>query len=145
MSKPPAFRQIAAPLDVDDDALDRVADQMGVPTLVKPPAAAPQEAHQVRQDGLHPLPRTRRPPGPTGQNASSTKKTASASIPRRTALEKFTFEVPGYLIDAVKRKALDEHTTARHMVMMALRKDGFEIDDADMIPDGRRSRKSEAS
>ncbi len=54
--------------------------------------------------------------------------------------EKLTIEVPGYLMDALRRDAVAGRTTVRHKVMLALRAAGFEIADADMIPDGRRSR-----
>lgn len=60
--------------------------------------------------------------------------------PLRAALEKLTIEVPTYLSDAIKREALDRRTTARHVVMTALKAQGFEVHDADLVADGRRSR-----
>lgn len=99
--KPTQFRQIAAPLDVDDAALDRVNAQLGVPTLTKPPATTELE---------------------------------------RAPVEKLTIELPVYLTDALRREAVSRRTTARHLVMLALSKDGFQVDDADLVPDGRRTR-----
>lgn len=102
----PAFRAIAAPLDVDALLLDRVNDRLGVPRLVRP-----------ESDAAAPSPPAQRAP-----------------------VEKLTIEVPDYLLDAVKRAALDRRTTARHVVMAALKSAGFAIDDPDLIEDGRRVR-----
>ena len=109
----PTFRPIAAPLDVDDAALDRINRQLGVPTLTKPAAelAARHAADRSRADAI--------------------------SI-ARAQLEKLTIELPAYLTDAMKRKALDERTTVRHVVMLALKNAGFEVVPEDLVEDGRR-------
>lgn len=109
--KPMKFRPIAVPLDVDDAALDRVNHQLGVPTLTKPVAnVAAGEAAPARPE------------------------------PVRAPLEKLTIELPAYLADALRREAAGRRTTARHLVMRALRNDGFEVDEADLVADGRRAR-----
>lgn len=111
--KPNKFRPIAVPLDVDDAALDRVNSQLGVPVLTKPAAnkvAAPRAIEDI------------------------------PAVPDRPALEKLTIELPRYLADAVRRAAVEQRTTARHLVMLALRKDGFQVEDSDLVPDGRRAR-----
>ncbi|MFA5952226.1 MAG: hypothetical protein WC807_18300 [Hyphomicrobium sp.] len=113
----PSFRRIAAPLDVDDAALDRINTQLGVPTLTKPIANTKPE---VRKNSV--------PPAPIPVEEI------------RAALEKLTIEVPSYLADAMKREALDKRMSVRHVVMLALKKSGFEIASADLIPDGRRTR-----
>ena len=113
----PSFRSIAAPLDVDDAALDRINTQLGVPTLTKPVANAKPE----------------RKPKP-----ASPAPTAVEDV--RAALEKLTIEVPSYLADAMKREALDKRMSVRHVVMLALKKSGFEIAACDLVPDGRRTR-----
>jgi hypothetical protein len=110
--KPNKFRPIAVPLDVDDAALDRVNNQLGVPTLTKPAANA------VAAPRVSDVPAT----------------------PERAPLEKLTIELPRYLADALRRAAVEQRTTARHLVMLALRKNGFEVQDADLVPDGRRAR-----
>lgn len=70
-----------------------------------------------------------------------TKAAEASALPASAARpEKLTIEVPDYLMDALRRAAVDGRTTVRHRVMQALRADGFEIADADMVPDGRRSR-----
>lgn len=111
--KPNKFRPIAAPLDVDDAALDRVNNQLGVPTLTKPAA-----------------------------NAGATPRVVLdvAAMPKRAVLEKLTIELPRYLADALRRAAVEQRTTARHLVMLALRKDGFDVQETDLVPDGRRAR-----
>ncbi len=136
----PNFRHIAPPLDVDDGALAKLADQMGVPTLVKSPAQPPAVGQEERQDSAKPVPR----PSPSQKASDSlkAKKPAAAAALSRTALEKLTVELPGYLMDAIKRDALDKRVSARHVVMLALQAAGFNIEDADLIPDARRSRKT---
>lgn len=110
----PSFRSIAAPLDVDDAALDRINERLGVPTLSKPPAS---------------------------QKSSEAADTDSEEMAgARAAMEKLTIEMPAYLVDAMKRVALDRRTTVRHVVLAAIRASGFEIADADMVTDGRRTR-----
>lgn len=111
--KPNKFRPIAVPLDVDDAALDRVNTQLGVPTLTKPAVnavAVPRGVIDV------------------------------STMPERASIEKLTIELPRYLADALRRAAVEQRTTARHLVMLALRKNGFEVQDSDLVPDGRRAR-----
>jgi hypothetical protein len=139
----PIFRSISTPLEVDDAALGRIADKMGVPTLVKPSPPLPSDGSQVHQDSSKPAGRS--DPAPKEQSPPRVKKTAPASITTRTALEKLTFELPGYLIDAIKRDAIDRHTTARHVLMLALQTAGFKIDAADLVPDARRMRRKTAN
>jgi hypothetical protein len=70
-------------------------------------------------------------------------KQAEQEVPapsERVALEKLTIELPSYLADALRRAAVERRTTARHLVMLALRKDGFQVEDSDLVPDGRRVR-----
>jgi hypothetical protein len=64
---------------------------------------------------------------------------AAAATRDRRALEKLTVELPGYLIDAIKRDALDRHATARHVLMLALQSAGFAIDPVDLVQDARRT------
>ena len=113
----PSFRRIAAPLDVDDAALDRINVQLGVPTLTKPVANARPERRTKSA-----------PPAPAVDDAV------------RAPLEKLTIEVPSYLADAMKRAALDTRTTVRHVVMLALKEAGFEVAASDLVRDGRRTR-----
>ena len=69
------FRPIS-PRDVDDSALERVNDRLGVPTMVRSPA--------------------KRLPADT---ATASRQTAAP--PRRQ--QKLTVRIPGYLVDELKR------------------------------------------
>jgi len=102
----PNFRPIA-PLDVDDSDLDRVNERLGVPTMVRPAGKASQ-ADVVTA--------SRQPVAP----------------PRRQ--QKLTVRIPGYLVDAMKRQALDHRTTVRSLLLLALQKDGYTIEPVDLLP-----------
>lgn len=109
MSKP-NFRPIA-PLDVDDEALERVNDRLNVPVMVRSPASAV-------------LPSSRKTADTAGRQAV---RTASKQT-------KVTMRVPEYLVDALKRNALDQRTTLRQLVMLALQKVGYAIKPEDLLP-----------
>lgn len=98
----PNFRPIA-PLDVDDTALERVNDRLGVPTMVRSPAKAAETASRP-----------------------------AVTPPRR--MQKLTTRVPDYLVDALKRDALDQKTSVRHLVLLALQTAGYNIDATDLLP-----------
>ena len=89
-----------------------------------PPAAAPGCA----KAGTSPLPRHR------GQKLIRGPENRPRDGPDRRALEKLTVELPGYLMDAIKRDAIDRHTTARHVVLLALQSAGFTVEPADLVP-----------
>jgi len=129
----PTFRPIPAPLDVDDDALQRLNDQLGVPTLRKPPAENPSGGLGKAQDAPSETPR----PSPARQarDSSSTKKTAVATP---GPVERFCFQLPGYLSDAMKLEAARQHTSLRHIVLRGLVAIGFEVAPEDLAPDARR-------
>ncbi len=105
MSKP-NFRPIA-PLDADDSALERVNERLGVPTMVRPQAKS------------------------TGVAAVTASRTA---VPPPRRQQKLTVRIPGYLVDALKQRALDQRTTVRHLVLLALQRDGYTIDAVDLLP-----------
>jgi hypothetical protein len=123
MSRTPplSFRSIGAPLDVGDAELNQVSDKLGVPTLVKTAQAKASK------------------PAPRGEQEAPEPPAPEAG-PTRSTVEKLTTELPAYLHDAMKRKALDNRTTVRHVLMLALKEDGFFIAAADLVPDARRTR-----
>lgn len=108
----PNFRPIA-PLDVPDAALERVNDALAVPTMVR---AQPKPAA---------------PPPP-----AEARPVAMLSPPRRE--EKLTTRLPGYLVDAMKVRALQQRTTVKHLMLLALRDAGFAVAAEDLAPDARR-------
>ena len=89
MSKPaPIFRQIAAPLDVSDDALNTLGDKLGVPTMVRPePPPAPKtdtppeelRARPTSLSGPPAMPRVEAKPRPPG---AKTAQHRPAALPR---------------------------------------------------------------
>ena len=109
MSKP-NFRPIA-PLEVDDNELERVNDRLGVPTMVRPPAKAAETGER---------------------NAVKTASRPAGTPPRRQ--QKLTVRVPEYLVDALKRDALDHKTSVRHLVLLAMQKSGYKIEATDLLP-----------
>lgn len=109
MSKP-NFRPFA-PLDVDDEELDRVNDHLNVPVMVRSPAASQLASNRKAVD---------------------TARRHAVKPPRRQ--QKLTVRIPGDLVDAMKRRALDERTTLRHLILVALQKDGFSVEADDLLP-----------
>jgi hypothetical protein len=136
MTQRPAFRQIAPPLDADDGDLAKLADQLGVPTLTKPTARPSAILNQPHQDS--PKPESRPSPSQKPKDSQASKKPASAPIPSSSPLDKLTVEIPRYLIDALKRAAIEQHTNARIVLMLALQKAGFEVHPADLVDLRRR-------
>ncbi len=129
----PTFRQIPAPLDVDDGTLDRINDKLGVPSLVKPAPEAPASGQGTPQDS----PKEQARPSPTraAQDSSRAKK---STIQPLGPVEKLSVELPGYLTDAMRRQAAEDRTSVRHIVMRGLAALGFEIAQGDLVPDARR-------
>lgn len=105
MSKP-HFRPIA-PLDVDDHALDQVNDRLGVPQML-------------------------RPTSPKSQHTVTTVSRQAVMPPRRQ--QKLTVRIPCDLADAMKRRALDQRTSVRQLLLLALQKDGYAVEAADLLP-----------
>lgn len=113
----PAFRPIGSPLDVPDAALDAINAKLGVPTMTRPGATKAAAVPERSVPAVVPAP-----------------------SPARAPAEKLTIEIPDYLGHAIRQAAVADRKTARHVVMEALKIAGFSIDDADLVPDGRRNR-----
>jgi len=105
MSKP-NFRPIA-PLDANDDELDRVNERLGVPTMVRTPVKP-------------------------SQPAAVTASRQAVTPPRRQ--QKLTVRIPDYLVHELKHKAVEERTTVRHLVLLAMQKAGYRVEAADLLP-----------
>ena len=113
MSKP-NFRPIA-PLDANDDELDRVNERLGVPIMVRPPVKAHVSDATT-----------------ASRQAVTTASRHPVTPPRRH--QKLTVRIPGYLSDALKQQALDQRTTVRNLLLRALQKDGYTVEPADLMP-----------
>lgn len=55
-------------------------------------------------------------------------------------LRRISLNLPEYVARQLQNRAFESRCTVRHMIMAALKKDGIDIEDADMIEDGRRDR-----
>jgi hypothetical protein len=128
----PNFRPVAAPLDVPDSTLEKINDTLGVPAMVKSPAGSPAIGQKGRADASKDEPR----PSPT-RSSPTAKKSALLPTPVEPAI-RLSVLVPAYLSDAVNLRAAQERSTARHLVIQGLAAIGFEVDPADLVPDGRR-------
>jgi len=148
MSKPtPVFRSIGQPLNVSDEALNGVVDKLGVPTMVKPETPpAPASAVNHENPATAPLPAVKEAVAPSSASpVSLPPKFGIRTVPVRRPSEKITVELPDYLAAALRREGLERRTTARTLVIMGLKALGFEVEDQDLIPDGRRARPKRGS
>ena len=108
----PNFRPIA-PLDVDDDALERVNERLGVPTMVRPAAKAQQDV------------------------VTASRPTVPA--PKRQ--QKLTVRIPGYLVDESQAGRLGAGEP-RFVILCCspCRKDGYTVEASDLSAGGRGQR-----
>jgi hypothetical protein len=131
MTSRPHFRQIAAPLPVDDDALAKLADRLSVPQLVTPDPKPPIADEIPTVDKPNPEPRPSTRPRPD-KRTSAQKKRSSVEM------MKFSAKIPVYVSQAINQRAAQERCTVRHLLLQGMRAIGIAIEDADLIPDGRR-------
>jgi hypothetical protein len=128
----PSFRQIGSPLEVSDAALERLNEDLRVPTLVKSADRSPQSGQNLSQEAPKPAPR----PSPSRRAEKRTTESAKARPVHPEV--RLAVNVPIYLRDAVNLRAAQERSTSRHIVMQGLLALGFEIDPADLVVDGRQ-------
>lgn len=100
------------PVEIDeiDAKLNETARSKGIPTLSFPD------------------------PAPTDEQQ---KPEVSIARPRRKTL---STEIPDQLWIALKVRAAQEMVSVRHIVLSALKQRGFDIDEDELIEDGRRLR-----
>ncbi len=118
--------------DIDDDALESLARDKGVGALVKPVANRAGEA-----------PSSPAKPVPSSSASSSITQAApspSSEATPRSRMKSINIEIPDYAWTDLKIRAAKEQVSVRHIIMSALKGQGVEISDADMIEDGRRLR-----
>ena len=110
-------------LDADiDSRLERLAEEKGVATMVKP-------SDQAGEGGRVAL--------------KAEPKVDPESIPTpRAHMKNFSIEIPDYVWRELKLRAFHRGTPIKHVIMTSLKAEGFEIRNADMIEDGRRDRVS---
>jgi hypothetical protein len=132
MTTRPSFRPIGAPLEVSDAALEKLNEKLGVPALVNPASRKPISGQNLSQDSAKPGPR----PSPTRKPEKRASE-APAGRPVEPAV-RLSVYIPAYVSEELNIRAAKERSTSRHIVMQALLALGFEIDPADLFPDGRR-------
>lgn len=118
--------------DIDDDALETLARDKGVGALVKPVANG-------RGEGVRATP----PPVARAEVPIATLAAApspSSDATPRSRMKSVNIEIPDYTWTDLKIRAAKEQVSVRHIIMSALKVQGVEISDADMVEDGRRLR-----
>jgi len=131
----PAFQSVE--LDPMDLRLEAKAVEKGIPTLVtpKPEAAEVQVTHEAPREALTP----RAVPHKAGRVGPSNKSTP------RARMKTLNIEVPDYAWISIKMRAAQQMVSVRHIIMTALKEQGIDIKDVDMIEDGRRLRGADSN
>lgn len=129
MKSPPAFRHVAAPLDVDDKLLQALNEKLHVPTLVKS-RSSPDPTLDAAPKKIA--------ASPSPKSSKAEPSEAPKSVPTIEKDVRLAVEVPGYLRDAVNLRAAQDRSTSRYIVMQGLQAIGFEIEPADFVADGRQ-------
>lgn len=124
----PTFQSVE--IDLIDQRLESQAAEKGIPTLVAPKPETVVSAEPVRV----------RPQQPERTSRRARATVSASQATPRSRMKTVNLEVPDYAWIAIKMRAAQEMTSARHLIMMALKASGIEINDVDMIEDGRRHR-----
>lgn len=117
--------------DIDDEQLERLAQGKGVGTLVTTKPAEPRAGEGA------PV------PSPAAASMPTKIEKPEAAVPTptpRADMKSVNLELPLYLWTDLKIRAAQSQTSLRHVIMKALKAEGFTIADIDMIEDGRRLR-----
>lgn len=125
----PTFQSVE--IDLIDQRLESQAAEKGIPKLVAPKPETVVSAVPVRDE---------RPPQPERTSRRARATVSASQATPRSRMKTVNLEVPDYAWIAIKMRAAQEMTSARHVIMMALKASGIEINDVDMIEDGRRHR-----
>lgn len=112
---------VIAPIDFDaaTRAVDTFSQKRNIPSMIFPENAAKREGAAAPEPSVQP---------------------AVIALPPSRRVQRIPVELPQYVVDDIKRRALDGRCSARHVVMRALRAYGVHISEEDMVEDGRRLR-----
>ena len=113
--------------DIDDDKLERLAEEKGVGSLVK----TTLNRNGAGEGATAPVPKA-----PKSERAQLPTSEATP----RSRMKTVNLELPDYVWTDLKISAARKQTSVRHIVMTALRGEGFTIAEIDMVEDGRRVR-----
>lgn len=121
--------------DIDDDRLERLAEEKGVGSMVKTTANKNRvgEGASVPAQAELPAPVAVSPPASATQTAGATP---------RNRMKTVNLELPDYVWTELKIRSAHKQTSVRHIIMAALKAEGFTIAELDMVEDGRRVRGS---
>lgn len=125
----PNFQSVE--IDLIDQRLESQAAKKGIPTLVAPKPEAAIHVAPAKEPASAPERTARRAARATSRPGQATP---------RSRMKTVNLEVPDYAWIAIKMRAAQEMTSARHVIMMALKASGIDINEADMVEDGRRHR-----
>lgn len=121
--------------DVDDDALESLAHEKGVGSLVKPVAMSAREMPPT------PAPAARPASDVASAEAGPVVSAAGDNAPTpRSRMKTVNIELPDYAWTDLKIRAARQQVSVRHVIMCALREQGIAFADADLIEDGRKLR-----
>jgi hypothetical protein len=73
--------------------------------------------------------------------ASTSLPRAQPPVPERSPIASLRIEVPVYLDNALTQEAAAKRVTKQFLVLTALRKAGYQIDDVDLVADKRKVRR----
>lgn len=125
----PQTKKPFAPIDIDL-AVEELARQKNIPTLKSP---------EPREQMSAPQPATAK-----SEERASTSPAAAPALSPDTEVAPLGF-APRYVLDQIHAEARRQRSSMRYVVLCALKAQGFEVRDEDLIPDGRRLRGSRTS
>jgi len=130
MNNDRGFQPIKRPARDEDSLLEELAAKKGVARLQnpneQPPPALPQAPDISQQRG-------------GGQGRGDIEPAPDAPTPR-TRMKAMNLELPDYVMQQLKERAIREDCSVRHIIMKGLAGEGIAIRAHDMITDGRRNR-----
>lgn len=144
MSKLSEPRHAFHPIEADlDDAVDQLAQRKGIPTLTAPEMER-VVAKSVMKAGLAASAvGEKREPAPAALGLPEARKEQAADPPaQEIEYTSVKCRCPDYLLDQLHLVARRGRVTISHLILEALRAQGFFIREEDMVPDGRRIRGS---
>jgi len=120
--------------DVDDDALETLAREKGVGSLVKP-----ERAGEGTPTTTAPSSTARAPSPATSTSPSAVTRDTDEGTPR-SRMKSVNIDLPDYAWTELKILAAREQVSVRHIIMRALNDRGIKITAFDLVEDGRRLR-----
>jgi hypothetical protein len=111
------------------EELPSVADDLALPgdSLLRPNLRALRSAMEIPDEAVRANSRT------IGEKWGAT--TQIQSPPPTTPLESLRIDVPDYLARELRVRCAEQKVTNAYLVMMALAKDGYRIEDKDLVQD----------